>query len=210
MKIEVHNNSGKVVDSIDIDSNIFDVKLNPSVIRQAVLAELTNLRQGTHSAKNRSAVRGGGKKPFKQKGTGNARQGTSRSPLNRGGGVIFGPSPKYYFKKVNAKTKQLAFKCVLSEKVKNDALKVIDSIDLKTSKTKDFVGFLQTNSLADKKITIVVSEVGKNLELSSRNIEHVKVVKASSCSVADLMNNDALLLDASALTLISERFGDKK
>jgi len=130
--------------------------------------------------------------------------------LNRGGGVIFGPSPKYYFKKVNAKTKQLAFKCVLSEKVKNDALKVIDSIDLKTSKTKDFVDFLKTNSLADKKITIVVSEVGKNLELSSRNIERVKVVKASSCSVADLMNNDALLLDASALALISERFGDKK
>ena len=91
MKIEVHNNSGKVVDSIDIDSNVFDVKLNPSVVRQAVLAELTNLRQGTHSAKNRSAVRGGGKKPFKQKGRGVARAGTIRSPLWKGGGVVFGP-----------------------------------------------------------------------------------------------------------------------
>ena len=206
MKIKSINSSK----DYSLSDSVFKVAMNDQAVYQCVIAELTNARQGTRSTKNRSLVSGGGKKPFKQKGTGNARQGTSRSPLNRGGGVIFGPSPKYYFKKVNAKTKQLAFKCVLSEKVKNDALKVIDSIDLKTSKTKDFVGFLKTNSLADKKITIVVSEVGKNLELSSRNIEHVKVVKASSCSVADLMNNDALLLDASALTLISERFGDKK
>ncbi len=155
-------------------------------------------------------VSGGGRKPFKQKGTGNARQGTSRSPLNRGGGVIFGPSPAYYFKKVNAKTKKLAFKCVLSEKVKNDALKVIDSIELETNKTKDFVSFLGSNSLIGNKMTIVVSEVDQNLELASRNVENVNVVKASSCSVADLLNNDTLLLDANALTLISERFGDKK
>ena len=167
--------------------------------------------KGRHGkTKQQNEVSGPTSKIYAQKGTGNARQGTSRSPLNRGGGVIFGPSPKYYFKKVNAKTKQLAFKCVLSEKVKNEALKVIDSIDLKTSKTKDFVGFLESNSLQNKKMTIVVSEVDRNLELASRNIEHVKVVKASSCSVADLMNNDALLLDAKALDLMSERFGDKK
>jgi len=184
--------------------------MNDQAVYQCVIAELTNARQGTRSTKNRSLVSGGGKKPFKQKGTGNARQGTSRSPLNRGGGVIFGPSPKYYFKKVNAKTKQLAFKCVLSEKVKNDSLKVIDSIELKTNKTKDFVSFLGSNSLSGSKMTIVVSEVDKNLELASRNVQDIKVVKASSCSVADLLNNDTLLLDANALTLISERFGDKK
>ncbi|HIF29365.1 MAG: 50S ribosomal protein L4 [bacterium] len=193
-----------------LSDSVFKVPMNDQVVYQCVIAELTNARQGTRSTKNRSAVSGGGKKPFKQKGTGNARQGTIRSPLNRGGGVIFGPSPQYYFKKVNAKTKQLAFKCVLSEKVKNDALKVIDSIDLKTNKTKDFVAFLESNSLSNKKMTIVVSEVNQNLALASRNIEHIKVVKASSCSVADLMNNDALLFDASALVLMSERFGDKK
>lgn len=98
----------------------------------------------------------------------------------------------------------------MSEKVKNDALKVIDSIELKTNKTKDFVGFLESNSLANKKVTIVVSDVNDNLRLASRNIEHIKIVKALSCSVADLMNNDALLFDASALALVSERFGDKK
>ena len=153
MKIKSINSSK----DYSLSDSVFKVAMNDQAVYQCVIAELTNARQGTRSTKNRSLVSGGGKKPFKQKGTGNARQGTSRSPLNRGGGVIFGPSPKYYFKKVNAKTKQLAFKCVLSEKVKNDAFKVIDSIDLKTSKTKDFVDFLKTNSLADKKIKIVVS-----------------------------------------------------
>ena len=206
MKIKSINSSK----DYSLNDSIFKVPMNDQVVYQCVIAELTNARQGTRSTKNRSLVSGGGRKPFKQKGTGNARQGTSRSPLNRGGGVIFGPSPAYYFKKVNAKTKKLAFKCVLSEKVKNDALKVIDSIELETNKTKDFVSFLGSNSLSGNKMTIVVSEVDKNLELASRNVENVNVVKASSCSVADLLNNDTLLLDANALTLISERFGDKK
>tara|TARA_B100001996_G_scaffold194578_1_gene148978 strand:- start:164 stop:784 length:621 start_codon:yes stop_codon:yes gene_type:complete len=206
MKIKSINSSK----DYSLNDSVFKVPMNDQAVYQCVIAELTNARQGTRSTKNRSLVSGGGKKPFKQKGTGNARQGTSRSPLNRGGGVIFGPSPKYYFKKVNAKTKQLAFKCVLSEKVKNDSLKVIDSIELKTNKTKDFVSFLGSNSLSGSKMTIVVSEVDKNLELASRNVQDIKVVKASSCSVADLLNNDTLLLDANALTLISERFGDKK
>ena len=206
MKIKSINSSK----DYSLNDSVFKVPMNDQAVYQCVIAELTNARQGTRSTKNRSLVSGGGRKPFKQKGTGNARQGTSRSPLNRGGGVIFGPSPAYYFKKVNAKTKKLAFKCVLSEKVKNDALKVIDSIELETNKTKDFVSFLGSNSLSGNKMTIVVSEVDKNLELASRNVENVNVVKASSCSVADLLNNDTLLLDGNALTLISERFGDKK
>ncbi|MDP6907756.1 MAG: 50S ribosomal protein L4 [Candidatus Marinimicrobia bacterium] len=206
MKIKSINSSK----DYSLNDSVFKVPMNDQAVYQCVIAELTNARQGTRSTKNRSLVSGGGRKPFKQKGTGNARQGTSRSPLNRGGGVIFGPSPAYYFKKVNTKTKKLAFKCVLSEKVKNDALKVIDSIELETNKTKDFVSFLGSNSLIGNKMTIVVSEVDQNLELASRNVENVNVVKASSCSVADLLNNDTLLLDANALTLISERFGDKK
>ena len=206
MKIKSINSSK----DYSLNDSVFKVPMNDQAVYQCVIAELTNARQGTRSTKNRSLVSGGGRKPFKQKGTGNARQGTSRSPLNRGGGVIFGPSPAYYFKKVNAKTKKLAFKCVLSEKVKNDALKVIDSIELETNKTKDFVSFLGSNNLNGNKMTIVVSQVDQNLELASRNVENINVVKASSCSVADLLNNDTLLLDANALTLISERFGDKK
>ena len=206
MKIKSINSSK----DYSLNDSIFKVPMNDQVVYQCVIAELPNARQGTRSTKNRSLVSGGGRKPFKQKGTGNARQGTSRSPLNRGGGVIFGPSPAYYFKKVNAKTKKLAFKCVLSEKVKNDNLKVIDSIELETNKTKDFVSFLGSNSLGGNKMTIVVSKLDQNLELASRNVENINIVKASSCSVADLLNNDTLLLDANALTLISERFGDKK
>ena len=206
MKIKSINSSK----DYSLNDSVFKVPMNDQAVYQCVIAELTNARQGTRSTKNRSLVSGGGRKPFKQKGTGNARQGTSRSPLNRGGGVIFGPSPAYYFKKVNAKTKKLAFKCILSEKVKNDALKVIDSIELETNKTKDFVSFLGSNSLGGNKMTIVVSKLDQNLELASRNVENINIVKASSCSVADLLNNDTLLLDANALTLISERFGDKK
>ena len=107
---------------LTLKDNIFKVAMNSQVVYQSVVAEMNNARQGTSSTKNRSLVSGGGKKPFRQKGTGNARQGTSRSPLNRGGGGIFGPSPKYYFKKVNAKTKQLAFKCILSDNFLINAL----------------------------------------------------------------------------------------
>jgi len=210
MQVDVINTSKEKVSTIELPDEVFAAEVNEALMWEQVKAQRASRRRGTHSTKTRANVRGGGAKPFKQKGTGNARQGTSRSPLNRGGGVIFGPSPKYYFKKVNAKTKQLAFKCVLSEKVKNDALKVADSIDLKTGKTKDFVQFLTSNKLDSQKITIVVSTVNENLMLASRNIQYVKVVKASSCSVADLMNNDTLLLDASALAVMSDRFGDKK
>ncbi len=119
-----------------LNDSIFKVEMNDQVVYQSVVAELNNLRQGTSSTKNRSAVSGGGKKPFRQKGTGNARQGTSRSPLNRGGGSIFGPSPKTFSKKVNVKTKHLAFKCILSDKVKNDSFMVVEKLP-SSEKTKE-------------------------------------------------------------------------
>jgi len=158
-----------------LNDAVFKVAMNSQAVYQSVVAEMNNARQGTSSSKNRSLVSGGGKKPFRQKGTGNARQGTSRSPLNRGGGSIFGPSPKYYFKKVNAKTKQLAFKCILSDKVKNEAFKVIESLP----------------------------------SVQSRNVPYVSLVKASSCSVRDLYDNDVIIIDVSGLEILSSRFGDK-
>ena len=191
-----------------LKDNIFKVAMNSQAVYQSVVAEMNNARQGTSSSKNRSLVSGGGKKPFRQKGTGNARQGTSRSPLNRGGGSIFGPSPKYYFKKVNAKTKQLAFKCILSDKVKNEAFKVIESLP-SVQKTKDFVSFLNKNGLSGMKVTIVSSVIDKKLALSSRNVPYVSLVKASSCSVRDLYDNDVIIIDVSGLDILSSRFGDK-
>ncbi|SUZ71944.1 uncharacterized protein METZ01_LOCUS24798, partial [marine metagenome] len=190
-----------------VSDSVFKVPMNNQVVYQCVVAELNNARQGTSSTKNRSLVSGGGKKPFKQKGTGNARAGTIRSPLMRGGGVIFGPSPKYYFKKVNAKTKKLAFKCILSDKTKNKSLKITDSINLKTNKTKELVQFLHDNDLFNRKLTIVTSEVDNNLLLASRNVKYINVVKASSCSIVDLFDSDIVLIDSSGLEVISSRFG---
>jgi large subunit ribosomal protein L4 len=203
MKIKSINNKKDYT----VSDSVFKVPMNNQVVYQCVVAELNNARQGTSSTKNRSSVSGGGKKPFKQKGTGNARAGTIRSPLMRGGGVIFGPSPKYYFKKVNAKTKKLAFKCILSDKTKNKSLKITDSINLKTNKTKELVQFLHDNDLFNRKLTIVTSEVDNNLLLASRNVKYINVVKASSCSIVDLFDSDIILIDSSGLEVISSRFG---
>ena len=206
MKIKSINNSKDYT----VSDSVFKVPMNNNVVYQCVVAELNNARQGTSSTKNRSLVSGGGKKPFKQKGTGNARAGTIRSPLMRGGGVIFGPTPKYYFKKVNAKTKQLAFKCILSDKVKNDSFKIIESIGVQSNKTKELIQFLNENSLAGKKLTIVTSEIANNLLLASRNVKYVNLVKASSCSVVDLFDSEIILIDSKGLEILSSRFeGDK-
>jgi|TARA_B100000949_G_C14205693_1_gene417994 large subunit ribosomal protein L4 len=206
MKIKSINNKKDYT----VSDSVFKVPMNNQVVYQCVVAELNNARQGTSSTKNRSLVSGGGRKPFKQKGTGNARAGTIRSPLMRGGGVIFGPSPKYYFKKVNAKTKKLAFKCILSDKTKNKSLKITDSINLKTNKTKELVQFLHDNDLFNRKLTIVTSEVDNNLLLASRNVKYINVVKASSCSIVDLFDSDIVLIDSSGLEVISSRFGGDK
>ena len=187
---------------------IFKVEMNDQVVYQSVVAELNNLRQGTSSTKNRSAVSGGGKKPFRQKGTGNARQGTSRSPLNRGGGSIFGPSPKTFSKKVNVKTKHLAFKCILSDKVKNDSFMVVEKLP-SSEKTKEFISFLKDKNINNRKITMVSSTIDEKLELSSRNVPHIMLVKAKSCSVRDLYDNDIILIDKDGLEEISKRFEAK-
>ena len=195
MKIEVHNNSGKVVDSIDIDSNVFDVELNPSVIRQAVLAELTNLRQGTHSTKNRSAVRGGGKKPFKQKGRGVARAGTIRSPLWKGRGVVFGPEPHGYSHKMPKKMSKLARKSVISKRIKDGEVVVLDIIDIESKKTSNFKSFLKDIKINQKKTLILVSSFQENLVLASRNIRNVFIESARSVSVYDLLDSEVILID---------------
>ena len=204
MKIEVHNNSGKVVDSIDIDSNVFDVELNPSVIRQAVLSELTNLRQGTHSSKNRSAVRGGGKKPFKQKGRGVARAGTIRSPLWKGGGVVFGPEPHGYSHKMPKKMSKLARKSVISKRIKDGEVVVLDTIDIDSKKTSNFKSFLKDIKVNQKKTLILVSSFQENLVLASRNLRNVFIENARSVSVYDLLDSDIILIDKVSVKILAE------
>jgi len=204
MKIDVQNISGKVVESIKADMNIFNIEMNISVVRQAVLSELSNLRQGTHSSKNRSAVRGGGKKPWKQKGRGVARAGTIRSPLWKGGGVVFGPIPHGYSKKLPKKMSKLARKSVLTRKLSDGELIVLDSIKINSKKTSDFINFMKSIDIIDKKTLILVDSYQENLILASRNIRNVFIENVKSVSVYDLLDSEIILTDKIGIKTFSE------
>ena len=199
MKIDVHNSSGKVVDTFQLDNEIFNVDLNAPVIRQAILSELSNLRQGTHSSKNRSSVRGGGKKPWKQKGRGVARAGTIRSPLWKGGGVVFGPEPHEYNKKIPKKMSKLARKSVLSKKFKDNELIVLENLNIKSNKTSDFISFMKNINVNGKKVLILVDSFQENLILSSRNLRNVFVESAKNVSVYDLVDSEVILTDKNGI-----------
>ena len=200
MKINIHSLKGDVVEKMNADDKIFKVELNSSVIRQAVLSERTNSRQGTHSSKNRSAVNGGGKKPWKQKGRGVARAGTIRSPLWKGGGVVFGPEPHKYKHKLPKKMSKLARRSVLSDKILKDEFKVLEKISIDTNKTSDFVSFLKRLKLNDKKVTILVSDFQKNLILASRNLRNVYIENVRNVSVYDLLDSEIIVTDKQGLS----------
>ena len=200
MKINIHSLNGDVVEKMNADDKIFKVELKSSVIRQAVLAERTNLRQGTHSSKNRSAVNGGGKKPWKQKGRGVARAGTTRSPLWRGGGVVFGPEPHKYKHKFPKKMSKLARRSVFSDKISKDEFRVLEKISIDTNKTSDFVSFLKKLKLNDKRVTILVSSFQENLVLASRNLRNVYVENVRNVSVYDLLDSDIVVTDKQGLS----------
>ena len=200
MKINIHSLKGDVVEKMNADDKIFKVELNSSVIRQAVLSERTNSRQGTHSSKNRSVVSGGGKKPWKQKGRGVARAGTIRSPLWKGGGVVFGPEPHKYKHKLPKKMSKLARRSVLSDKILKDEFKVLEKISMDTNKTSDFVSFLKRLKLNDKKVTILVSDFQENLILASRNLRNVYIENVRNVSVYDLLDSEIIVTDKQGLS----------
>lgn len=204
MKIDIYNNSGNVIDSIKIDKNALVSDASPDVIRQAILSELTNLRQGTHGSKNRSAVRGGGKKPWKQKGRGVARAGTIRSPLWKGGGVVFGPEPHSYKHKLPKKMSKLARKMVLSKKIIDKQFTILNEIELESSKTADFISFLNKFSISDKKILILVNSFKDNLILASRNIRNIHIENVNNVSVYDLLDSEIVLSDKEGLNILLE------
>jgi len=204
MKINVKNSSGEIVESIKLNTKIFNIEINSSVVRQAVLSELSNLRQGTHSSKNRSAVRGGGKKPWKQKGRGVARAGTIRSPLWKGGGVVFGPEPHGYIKKLPKKMSKLARKSVLTRKFQDKELVVLDKIDISSKKTSDFISFMKSVDIFNKKTLILIDSFQENLILSSRNIRNVFIENVKSVSVYDLLDSEVILMDKAGIDTFSE------
>ena len=182
---------------------MFGIEPNNNVITDAVLMQRASMRQGTHAVKNRSAVRGGGKKPWRQKGTGRARQGSIRSPQWRGGGVVFGPTPRSYAYKLPQKARQLAMKSVLSQKVLDKALVVVDALDFKAPKTAEFATVLDNLKVAEKTL-VVVEDDNENAALSARNLANVTVLTAKGVNVLDVVNNDKMVITQSALSQVEE------
>ena len=205
MKFNILKQDGTKGSSITVDDSVFGIEPNKSVVHQTVVAELANGRQGTHSAKNRSEVRGGGKKPWKQKGRGVARAGTIRSPIWKGGGVVFGPEPHKYDKKISKKMRQLARRSVLSSKAKNGEIIILDNISISAPKTKDFAELLKKLNLSGKKITILVAGYSDDLFLAVRNIPNIYLVEATSASTYDLLDCETLLFDKAGLSLINNQ-----
>ena len=205
MKLDIKDINGKKIGDVSVNKEVFGIEPNLAVVRQAILSELNNMRQGTHSAKNRAKVSGGGKKPWKQKGRGVARAGTIRSPLWKGGGTVFGPEPHSYNHKLPKKISKLARKSVLSSKVSDGDLLVIDNFKLEDHKTSGFLSILKNLNLVDKKLTILIGDRGNsNLDLSVRNLRNVHLVSSKHASTYDLIDCEVLIIDQDSVNMLSE------
>ena len=204
MKLDVLKIDGSKAGNITADKTVFGIEPNAAVVRQAVLAEMTNMRQGTHASKNRAQVRGGGKKPFKQKGRGMARAGTIRSPLWKGGGTVFGPEPHGYNHKLPKKVSRLARRSVLSNKAAEGKLVVVDDFTLTSHKTSDFISVLTKLDLQNKKITLLVTGMDENLDKASRNLKDVYLVDAAKVSTYDIIDCDTLVMDRASMTVLTD------
>lgn len=202
-KVAVYNQNGNQVGELELNAEVFGIEPNVHVMHQAVLLQQAAMRQGTHAVKNRSAVSGGGRKPWRQKGTGRARQGSIRSPQWVGGGVVFGPTPRSYAFKMPKKARRLALKSALSSKVLDNEFVVVDALSLSAPKTKDFAKIL-SNLNVDRKALVVIGEMDTNLELSSRNIPGVKLISADGVNVLDLLGHDKVIFTKDAVAKVEE------
>ena len=205
MNIPVYNAKGEKTSRVKVDDSVFKIEPNEDVVHRAVVAEMTNSRQGTHSTKTRSEVRGGGRKPRRQKGGGVSRAGTIRSPIWRGGGVVFGPKPRDYKNRLPKKMKQLARRSALSQRVKEQAVYVIDEMIIGDPKTKDFRKLLQGLGIDEKKVTVLVGEMETNLSLSARNMPNVFLIPAADASTYDLLDCEAVLFDKAGIKKLSDQ-----
>ena len=197
-KVAVLKQDGSQAAEIELNDAVFAIEPNNAVITDAVLMQRASLRQGTHAVKNRSAVSGGGRKPWKQKGTGRARAGSIREPQFRGGGIVFGPTPRSYAYRINRKAYQLALKSVLSQKVAEGKLVVVDALSFEAPKTQDFKKVL-ANLSVDTKTLVVVDEDNENAILSARNLANVQVMTTKGINVLDVVNADKLVIVQSSI-----------
>ena len=203
-KIELFNLKGEKVNDIKLNEEIFGITPNKAVLNDAVILTMASLRQGTHKTKNRSEVSGGGRKPWRQKGTGRARQGSIRAVQWVGGGKYGTPVPRDYSKKQNRKEGQLAIRSALSEKVVNDELIVLDNMTIETPKTKEMLQLLETFNIKDKKVLLVVKEFDDNIILSSRNIGNLVLILADEINVLDIVGTDVMVATEDAIKYIEE------
>jgi large subunit ribosomal protein L4 len=211
MKLEIYKIDGTTSgQQADLSDGVFAIEPNDHAIYLSVKSYLANQRQGTHKAKERGEVRGGGKKPWKLKGRGGARAGTSRSPLWVGGGTIFGPRPRDYRQDLPKKVKRLARKSALSYKVKDEQLIVVEDFNFEKPKTKDFQNFLNSLKLSGKKVLLLTNGKSENVYKSGRNIAKVKILEAAKASTYDILNNQILVLQQGAIDAISRTFENNK
>ena len=200
--LAVYDIEGKEVDKIELDDNIFGAEINENIVHKAVVSYLANNRQGTQSALTRSEVSGGGRKPWRQKGTGHARQGSIRAPQWKGGGVVFAPKPRDYSIKVNKREKQIALFSVLTSKVNDEKLIVVDDMNIDAPKTKTMVKIL--GNLKAEKALIVTKDKNDNVVLSANNIPGVDTTISSTINVYDILGHDALVITKDAVKAIEE------
>lgn len=203
-KVDLLNLKGEKLKDIKLNEDIFGIEPNDKVLYDAIILARASLRQGTHSTKNRSEVSGGGRKPWRQKGTGHARQGSIRAVQWVGGGRYGTPVPRDYSKKQNRKERRLALKSALVEKVNEKALVVLENITLATPKTKDMISLLETLKLNDKKVLLVVDELDENVILASRNLQNIALIEAEEINVLDLVMADVVLTTEKAINMIEE------
>lgn len=203
LKIALLNVKGEKIKDIELNESIFGIEPNDTVVYNAIVLAQSSLRQGTHKVKTRGEVRGGGRKPWRQKKTGNARQGSIRAPQWKGGGIVFGPAPRDYSIKMNKKERRLALKSALSYKVKGKELIAIDALELNTPKTKEFINILN-NLKIDKSALIVVNELTDNSVLGTRNIANIKLVSANEVNTFDVISYDYLVMTDEAIKSLEE------
>lgn len=201
-KVSVYNIEGNQVGEIELNDSVFGVEVNEHLVHMAVVSQLANKRQGTQSAKTRAEVRGGGRKPWRQKGTGHARQGSTRSPQWTGGGVVFAPKPRDYSFKLNKKEKRLALKSALTSRVAEQKFIVLDELNFDEIKTKKFQAVL--NNLKVNKALVVLNEKNENVILSARNIPDVKTALTNTINVYDILKYNTMIVTKDAVAAIEE------
>lgn len=202
-KVAVYTMAGEQTGEMELNESVFGVQVNEAVVHQAVLMQLASQRLGTHATKTRGLVRGGGRKPWKQKGTGRARSGSTRSPIWVGGGTVFGPTPRSYAFKMPRKQRRLAIRCALSSKVESGELIVLESMELAQPKTKSVIEMLDKFNV-EKKALIITADENETVERSARNIPGVKAISSEGLNVFDLLHHTKLFVTKDAVSRIEE------